>query len=116
MWLINDDGFFSTVQDYKDSDWVYVRGRSETDIEAFVIVARRATSQDAWDAEIVHTPDRDYSWRVHTPPGRFGRTISSPKHLILDTGTSRAIALIGGSPMVAISPWSGWRSFMTRGC
>ena len=42
MWLINDDGFFSTVQDYKDSDWVYVRGRSETDIEAFVVVARRA--------------------------------------------------------------------------
>ena len=40
MWLINDDGFFSTVQDYKDSDWVYVRGRSETDIEAFVTVAR----------------------------------------------------------------------------
>ena len=67
MWLINDDGFFSTVQDYKDSDWVYVRGRSETDIEAFVIVARRATSQDAWDAEIVNTPNRDYSWRVHTP-------------------------------------------------
>ena len=25
MWLINDDGFFSTVQDYKDSDWVYVQ-------------------------------------------------------------------------------------------
>ena len=67
MWLINDDGFFSTVQDYKDSDWVYVRGRSETDIEAFVTVARQATSQDVWDAEIVHTPNRDYSWRVHTP-------------------------------------------------
>ena len=44
MWLINDDGFFSTVQDYKDSDRVYVRGRSETDIEAFVTVARQATS------------------------------------------------------------------------
>ena len=67
MWLINDDGFFSTVQDYKDSDWVYVRGRSETDIEAFVTVARQATSQDVWAAEIVHTPNRDYSWRVHTP-------------------------------------------------
>ena len=69
MLLSNDDGFFSTVQDYKDSDRVYVRGRSETDIEAFVTVAREATSQDAWDAEILHTPNRDYSWRVHTPRG-----------------------------------------------
>ena len=69
MWLVNDDGFFSTVQDYKDSEWVYVRGRSETDIESFVAVARRATGDDSWDAEIVHTPQRDYAWRVHAPRG-----------------------------------------------
>ena len=36
MWLINEDGFFSTVQDWKDDGWVYIRGRSETDLEAFV--------------------------------------------------------------------------------
>ena len=69
MWLVNDDGFFSTVQDYSDSDWVYVRGRSETDLETFVAVARQATNQDPWDAEILHSPHRDYSWRVHTPRG-----------------------------------------------
>ncbi len=40
MWLVNDDGFFSTVQDYKDSEWVYVRARSETDVESFVAGAR----------------------------------------------------------------------------
>ena len=67
MWLVNDDGFFSTVQDRKDSDWVYVRGRSETDIEAFVTVARQATNGHSWEAEVVHTPQRDYAWRVHTP-------------------------------------------------
>ena len=39
MWLVNDDGFFSTVQDYKDSEWVYVRARSETDVEAFAAVS-----------------------------------------------------------------------------
>ena len=68
MWLINEDGFFSTVQDRKDSDWVYVRGRSETDMEAFVEVASRAVGDDSgWEPELVHTPQRDYAWRVHTP-------------------------------------------------
>ena len=68
MWLINDDGFFSTVQDWKDADWVYVRGRSETDMEAFVQVAQRAATDAAgWEPELGHTPRRDYAWRVHTP-------------------------------------------------
>ena len=67
MWLINDDGFFSTVQDYNDSDWVYVRGRSESDIAAFVTVAQQATNDASWEAEIIHSPHRDYSWRIHTP-------------------------------------------------
>ena len=60
MWLINEDGFFSTVQDRKDSDWVYVRGRSETDMEAFIEVASRAVGDDSgWEPELVHTPQRD---------------------------------------------------------
>ena len=67
MWLINEDGFFSTVQDWKDDGWVYVRGRSETDMEAFIDVASRAVGDDSgWEPELVHTPQRDYAWRVHT--------------------------------------------------
>ena len=67
MWLVNDDGFFSTVQDRKDSDWVYVRGRSETDLETFVAGAQPAAGEASWVPEVVHTPNRDYAWRVHTP-------------------------------------------------
>ena len=68
MWLINEDGFFSTVQDWKDDGWVYIRGRSETDLEAFVEVASRAVGNDSgWEPELVHTPQRDYAWRVHAP-------------------------------------------------
>ena len=67
MWLVNEDGFFSTVQDRKDSGWVYVRGRSETDLEEFVAVAQPAAGEASWEPEVVHTPHRDYSWRVHTP-------------------------------------------------
>ena len=68
MWLINEDGFFSTVQDWKDDGWVYVRGRSETDMEAFIDVASRAVGDDSgWEPELVYTPQRDYAWRVHTP-------------------------------------------------
>ena len=68
MWLISEDGFFSTVQDWKDDGWVYVRGRSETGMEAFIDVASRAVGDDSgWEPELVHTPQRDYAWRVHTP-------------------------------------------------
>ena len=68
MWLINDDGFFSTVQDWEDDGCVYVRGRSETDLEAFVEVASQAVGDGAgWEPELVHTPHRDYAWRVHAP-------------------------------------------------
>ena len=67
MWLINDDGFFSTVQDQEDAGWVYVRGRSETDMEMFVTVARQAAGHESWEGEVVHTPHRDYAFRVHTP-------------------------------------------------
>ena len=67
MWLVNEGGFFSTVQDRKDSDWVYVRGRSETDLEEFVAVAQPAAGETSWEPEVVNTPSRDYAWRVHTP-------------------------------------------------
>jgi hypothetical protein len=67
MWLVNDDGFFSTIQDREDAGWVYVRGRSETDMEAFVAVAGQAAGDGSWEGEVVHTPHRDYAFRVHTP-------------------------------------------------
>ena len=68
MWMINEDGFFSTVQDWKDPGWVYVRGRSETDLEAFAEVAQRAAGEGTgWKPELAHTPLRDYAWRVHAP-------------------------------------------------
>ena len=67
MWLVNEDGFFSTVQDRKDSGWVYVRGRSQTDLEEFVAVAQPAAGETSWEPEVVNTPSRDYAWRVHTP-------------------------------------------------
>ena len=67
MWLVNDDGFFSIVQDQEDAGRVYVRGRSETDMEAFVTVAKHATNNGTWEGEVVQTPHRDYAFRVHAP-------------------------------------------------
>ena len=56
MWLVNEDGFFSTVQDRKDSGWVYVRGRSETDLEEFVAVAQPAAGETSWEPEVWRNP------------------------------------------------------------
>ena len=67
MWIINDDGFFSAVQDWDNNDWVFVRSRSETDLKAFKQIAQSDTDNPGWLAEILHTPDRDYQWRIHTP-------------------------------------------------
>ena len=67
MWMINDDGFFSAVQDWDNSDWLFVRSRSETDLEAFSASAFRILDTEEWDSQIVHTPSRDYQWRIHTP-------------------------------------------------
>ena len=67
MWIINDDGFFSAVQDWDDNDWVFVRSRSETDLNAFEQIARATADSSGWQPEILHTPHRDYQWRVRTP-------------------------------------------------
>ena len=67
MWLFNDDGFSAPSRIKKDVGWVYVRGRSETDMEAFVAVAGQAAGDGSWEGEVVHTPHRDYAFRVHTP-------------------------------------------------
>jgi len=67
MWLVNDDGFFSTVQDWQDPGCVCVRGRAKTDLENFVGVAAQSADAGSWNPELVHTPHRDYAWRVHTP-------------------------------------------------
>jgi len=67
MWIINDDGFFSAVQDSDDNPWVFVRSRSQTDLDAFEQTVRPIADGSDWQAEILHTPHRDYQWRVHTP-------------------------------------------------
>ena len=67
MWIINDDGFFSAVQDWDNTDWVFVRSRSETDLNAFKQIAQSETNVSGWLAELLHTPNRDYQWRIHTP-------------------------------------------------
>ncbi len=67
MWLVNDEGFCSTVADWDDSDWLYVRGRSETDIEAFINGVSLMAVEHSWEPALEHTPDRDYAWRVHVP-------------------------------------------------
>ena len=67
MWIINDDGFFSAVQDWDDNAWVFVRSRSQTDLNAFEQTVRPIADGSDWQAEILHTPHRDYQWRVHTP-------------------------------------------------
>ena len=67
MWIINDDGFFSAVEDWDNSDWVYVRSRSETDLQAFISIVESLEELSDWTAEVLSTPHRDYQWRVHTP-------------------------------------------------
>ena len=67
MWIINDDGFFSAVQDWDNADRLVVRSRSDTDLHAFVAVVQSTVGDSEWQAEVVHTPERDYEWRVATP-------------------------------------------------
>ena len=65
MWIINDDGFFSAVQDRENDAMLYVRSRSETDLQEFINTAKSDSEESEWEAEIIHTPERDYQWRVH---------------------------------------------------
>jgi hypothetical protein len=67
MWIINEDGFFSAVEDWNDSSRIYVRGRSRTDLETFIEVVVALPENSYWTPELTHTPNNDYAWRVHTP-------------------------------------------------
>ena len=67
MWIINEDGFFSAVQDWDKTDWLFVRSRSQTDLQAFVELVQGLDEHTDWAPAVVNTPERDYQWRVHTP-------------------------------------------------
>ena len=63
MWVFTEDGFFSTVEDYKagtEGD-VLVRGRDVESLKRFC--AKTKTPLD-W---IQTTPERDYPFRVSVP-------------------------------------------------
>jgi hypothetical protein len=78
MWIINEDGFFSAVEDWDNDQFLYVRGRAESDLQAFVRTASSTTPKPAgWRPEIVNTPERDYEWRVHAPRSVWAQYLST---------------------------------------
>jgi hypothetical protein len=77
MWVFTDEGFYSAVEDWNDDSRVWVRARDEGDI---VKLAMRFS-----DAEVVHTPGRDYAYRVHLTKAQWGRFMLD-KSLGIDYG------------------------------
>ena len=67
MWIINDDGFFSVVQDWDNADWLFIRSRSDTDLGAFTQTVQNLAGNSDWTPELLHTPMRDYQWRIRAP-------------------------------------------------
>ena len=63
MWVFTEDGFFSTVEDYKagNESGLLVRGRDVKSLERFCVKTK--TPLD-W---IQTTPERDYPFRVSVP-------------------------------------------------
>ncbi len=55
MWTFNKDGFFSAVEHRDNPDQLMVRARCREDIERLA---------DKLDAEVVHTPNADYAYRI----------------------------------------------------
>ena len=55
MWIFNKDGFFSAVEHRDNPDQLMVRARCREDIEQLA---------NKLDAEVVHTPNADYAYRV----------------------------------------------------
>ncbi|MEJ7784664.1 MAG: hypothetical protein WKF96_07660 [Solirubrobacteraceae bacterium] len=61
MWLLTPSGFLSIVRDTRTDGHVLVRARTREDIEA---IAQRLAPDEP---EIVHTPERDYAFRISIP-------------------------------------------------
>jgi len=59
MWLFCKSGFFSAVLDFDNPDRVLVRARFKGDLERLL-----ANMPGHAKAEILHTPDADYKFRV----------------------------------------------------
>ena len=55
MWIFNKDGFFSAVEHRDDPDQLMIRARCREDIERLA---------DCLGADVVHTPNADYAYRV----------------------------------------------------
>ena len=68
MWIFNKDGFFSAVEHRDNPDQLMVRARCREDIERLA---------DKLAAEVVHTPDADYAYRVTVSKAAFANYIQA---------------------------------------
>lgn len=58
MWICMNNGFVSVAEDQADKTMVYVRARDKSHLENFM--------DDSYPKfQIVETPDRDYTYRIH---------------------------------------------------
>ena len=74
MWVLTQDGFFSTVvaHDNQHFDELVVRSRAEDNLKRFVKKTNNAYTVD----EIQCTPDRDYPWRIFVKREDWARYLS----------------------------------------
>ena len=94
MWLISSIGFFSVVRDTHTDGHVLVRARVREDIQA---LAQRLGERAP---KIVHTPERDYAFRISVPAatwvslaGELAGEIDYPNfkdHVAAEQGYERA--------------------------
>jgi len=58
MWICLNNAFVSIVEDHRDCQYVYVRGRRESDVKNFL---------GYFKTEVVQTDTRDYRFRAYIP-------------------------------------------------
>lgn len=68
MWVFNQDGFFSAVQDENDSGTLLVRARCRLDLERFC-----SAVEGVVEGDIIETKDSDYPCRVFVPREVFAQ-------------------------------------------
>lgn len=65
MWVFTTDGFYSAVMHREDQTKVMVRCRKEADAKALAV--RLITVLPDMPAEVKHTPEGDYAYRLVVP-------------------------------------------------
>jgi hypothetical protein len=89
MWLFLPFGFFSVVVNGRNYKQLMVRARNRADLE-------RLLSRYPRKAEILHTPNADYPYRIVVPRGSFARFMAKEVETMQTDNFKSAAMKLGG--------------------